>query len=154
MEKEQITEKSIKILTASIGNHTFGISINDIQDVIKCSPTTHVPLAPDNIVGLLNLRGHIVTEINIAKTLEIELEMKKPIEECYSIVINKNNEMYSLVFEEIGDVIDIDESKMETLPFTINKKWLTLSKGVYRLEHTLLIILDFDMLIDTIKLAA
>lgn len=152
--KTQVQSQLVKVLVANIGDHYFGLTIDNIQDVIKCSPTTHVPLAPDNIVGLLNLRGHIVTEIDIAKTLAVESEVRKRTEECFSVVINKNNEMYSLVFEGVGDVVDISESEIEALPFTINKKWFSLSKGVYRMDDVLLVILDFDLLIDNIRLAA
>jgi purine-binding chemotaxis protein CheW len=147
-------QEQTKILVSNIGEHYFGIAIDSIQDVIKCSPTTPVPLAPDNIVGLLNLRGHIVTEIDIAKTLDIDVVDRKQIIDCFSIVINKNNEMYSLVFDDIGDVIDINVSEIEPLPFTIDKKWVSLSKGVYRLPTMLVVLLDFNLLIDNIRIAA
>ena len=138
----------LKALIVNIGAHYFGTIIDNIQDVIQRNPTTPVPLAPDNIIGLLNLRGHIVTEIDVARTLEIEDESGIEAEKGYSVVINKENEMYSLVFEEVGDVVDIPYSSIEKLPDTIQKKWFTVSKGVYRMDEKLIVLLDFNLLID------
>lgn len=74
--------------------------------------------------------------------------MDIPLEDGYSIVINKGNEMYSLVFEDVGDVIDIPLSNIEKLPDTIQKKWISVSKGVYRMGEKLIVLLDFNLLID------
>lgn len=141
-------EKTYKILMLNIGNHIFGAIIDTIEDVIKRSPTTPIPLAPDHIIGLLNLRGYIVTEINIAKTLDIADDAQTTEKDGYSVVINHNNEMYSLVFDGIGDVIEVPKSSIEKLPDTVNPKWFTLSKGVYRSASQLVIILDFASVVD------
>ena len=139
--------QTMNVLVCNIGTHYFGAIIDHIQDVIRRSPTTPVPLTSPNIVGLLNLRGHIVTEIDVAKTLGIADESDENLD-GYSVVINKDHEMYSLVFDGVGDVIDIPVSQIENLPFTIDKTWSALSHGVYRLNDKLLVILDFDLLIN------
>lgn len=142
----------VKALIVSIGDHYFGAIIDNIEDVIQRQPTTPVPLAPDHIIGLLNLRGHIVTEIDVAKTLEIERSSFDGAanDAGYSMVVNHKGEMYSLVFDDVGDVVDIAKDNIESLPNTINKKWFLVSPGVYRMGGRLVVLLDFDLLIDHI----
>lgn len=140
--------KTSKILIVHIGNHYFGAPIDNIQDVIQRQPTTPIPLAPRYIVGLLNLRGHIVTEIDVGVTLGIDHEFPIAKTDGYSIVITKGGELFSLVFEGIGDVVDLPDDRIERLPDTINKEWISMSKGVYRMDSKLVILLNFDALIN------
>lgn len=137
----------IKAVIVNIGNHYFGAVIDNVQDIIQRNPTTPVPLTDDKVIGLLNLRGHIVTEIDVARTLNIHYSPDFEKDGGYSIVINRNGEMYSLVFEGIGDVIDIPTDDVEKLPDTINSEWIEISRGVYRMEGRLVVLLDFDLLI-------
>ena len=148
LQSQPAEEPDSKVLIVNIGDHYFGALIDNIEDVIPRSPTTPVPLAPANIVGLLNLRGHIVTEIDVARTLDIEAEVSMDKAQGYSIVVNKDAEMYSLVFDGVGDVVDIPAQKIEKLPDTIHKSWCRVSRGVYRYGEKLIVLLDFDLLID------
>lgn len=146
--KPNIVADTFKILILNIGNHYFGAPIESIQDVIQRNPTTPVPLTPPNIIGLLNLRGHIVTEIDVAYTLGIHNRDWLAGNNGYSIVINRGGEMYSLVFEGIGDVVDVMDSSIERLPDTINRKWFSISRGVCRMGDKLVVLLDFNLMID------
>lgn len=141
------TSDSIKVLIVNIGHRYFGAIIDNVQDVIQRNQTTKVPLTPSHIVGLLNLRGHIVTEIDVANTLEIDHECKIPDDKGYSIVVSSGDEMYSMVFEGVGDVIDIPTAEIERLPDTVSKKWASVSRGVYRMKEKLIVLLDFGLLI-------
>jgi purine-binding chemotaxis protein CheW len=136
-----------KALIVNIGEHYFAAPIDNIQDVILRSPTTKVPLASKHIIGLLNLRGHVVTEINVAYTLGIEDDSELDDTNGYSIVINHGNEMFSMVFEGVGDVIDINTDDIEQLPDTSNKDWLSMTRGIFRTQERLIVILDFERLL-------
>lgn len=136
---------SSQFLILNIGPHHFAADVRHIQDVIKRRQTTRVPLAKPHIVGLLNLRGHIVTEISVARTLGIK-ERKMAAGEGFTVVINRNEELYSLLFDGIGDVIEINPSDIEPLPETVERRWHQISRGVHRLEDKLLVILDFSLL--------
>ena len=140
----------LKTLIVNIGDHYFGAVIDEIEDVINRLPTTPVLMASQNIIGVLNLRGHIVTEIDVAHTLGLSHETKIAPNKGYSVVINKNNEMYSLVFEGLDEVIEVPTEKLERLPAHVNKDWHGISKGVYRLNEKLLVVLDMYALIDSI----
>lgn len=131
-------------LVLYIGKHCFATNVYNIEDVIKQNRKTPVPLSADNIGGVLNLRGYIVTEINVAKTLSIPSEKHN---NGFSVVINRKDELYSLAFDRIGDVIEIDSSDIAPLPETVQKNWHQLSKGVYGLEEQLLVILDLELFI-------
>jgi purine-binding chemotaxis protein CheW len=139
-----------RILIVSIGEHFFGAKIDIIHDVIRRQKTTPVPLASPNIVGLLNLRGHIVTEINMAKTLDLDHQTDMDITKQYSMVINRKGELYSLTFDAIGDVIDVPKGQIERLPETINPRWFDMSEGVYRMDDKLIVVLDLYAIIDQI----
>lgn len=139
---------TFKILVVNIGGHYFGAPIENIQDVIQRNPTTPVPLTTSNIIGLLNLRGHIVTEIDVAYTLGIMDRHKLMGSAGYSIVINRGGEMYSLVFEGIGDVVDVSKSDIEKLPDTVSRRWVSISRGVCRMGDKLVVLLDFNLMID------
>ncbi len=138
----------VQYLVLNIGPHYFAVNVQNIEDVIKSGKTTPVPLSKDNINGLLNLRGHIVTEINVAKTLNIDSQSKN--EDCYTVVINIKNEFYSLSFGGIGDVIKISPDDIHHLPETVQKEWHYVSKGVHRLSEHILVILDLNLLIEMI----
>ena len=140
----------VRTLIVNIGNHYFGAPIADIHDVIQRQATTAVPHAQHNIIGLLNLRGHIVTEIDMAKTLEISLDNQSAKPGEYSVVINHQGELYSLVFDGIGDVIDIPANALERLPETVNRRWFSMAKGVHRLPDKLLVVLDLTALVSQI----
>lgn len=123
------------------------VLIVNIHDVIQRQKTTPVPLTKTNIVGLLNLRGHIVTEIDMVQTLGIEVNSDEPVKREYSLVVNHDAELYSLVFDDIGDVIDINGTAIERLPGTESVRWASISKGVYGLPDKLLVILDVKAII-------
>lgn len=140
-----------KALVVHIGKHYFAAPIDHIQDVILRNPTTRVPLASRHVVGLLNLRGHVVTEMNVAYTLGLDEECPIADSEGFSIVINNGSEMFSMVFQGVGDVIDIPTGEIEQLPDTINSDWLKVAHGVYRTPERLLVILDFGRLLDLVN---
>lgn len=136
-------------LIFNIGTHYFASNVLNIDDVIRSGKTTSVPLSKKNIRGLSNLRGHIVTEIDVAKTLNIVRD-EKP-KESYSVVTHINNEFYSLTFDGIGDVIEIKSDSIDPLPETVNKKWHNVSNGVFQSEDNLLVILDFLLFIEIVS---
>lgn len=149
-EQNALDQPDIKVLILNIGSRYFGALIDNVQDVLRRNETTAVPLTPSHVVGLLNLRGHIVTEIDVADTLDLKNECDIPADKGYAIVVSSGEESYSMVFEGIGDVIDIPQSKIEKLPDTVSKKWAAVSKGVYRMGDKLIVLLDFGLLIESL----
>ncbi len=139
---------SAQYLILNIGDHYFAASVANIQDVIKSPKKTPVPLSKENISGVLNLRGHIVTEINVAKMLGIK--DKENIQNGYAVVVTVRDEFYSLAFEGIGNVIEIKPTDIDPLPETVQKKWHQMARGVHQTPEHLIVILDPALMINMI----
>lgn len=150
-EDQSSDVQSSEFLTAYVANQTFGIPILQIQDVIADQPVTQVPLAPEEVSGSLNLRGRIVTSINLRKSLALEREDGKKPQKKMGVVVEHNHELYSLVVDGVGDVLALSNKYFESTPPTLDALWRNISTGVFRLDEKLLIILDIPKLLDIIK---
>jgi len=118
----------------------FGIEVVEVQEVLKYQEMTQVPLAPDVITGLINLRGQIVTALDLRKRLGMpprESE-RRPM----NVVIRNGESHVSLLVDEIGDVIEAEDGNFESSPATLDSATKELVRGVYKLEGRLLLILD------------
>ena len=109
---------------------------------------TRIPLSPPEIAGSLNLRGRIVTAIDVRCRLKIEDDANDGPD--MSVVVEHENELYSLLIDRVGDVMRLEEKKCEKTPPTLDSVWRDISTGIYRLQGELLVILDVPKLIETI----
>lgn len=142
---------SEEFLTITIANQLFGIPVLQVQDVLGQQTVTKIPMSPSEVDGALNLRGRIVTAINVRKRLGLdELEKK---ETDMSVVVEHENELYSLIIDSVGDVLSLQNKDYEPTPATLDKMWKDVSSGIYRLEQELLVVLNVPELIGTIKAA-
>lgn len=129
-----------ELLTVMLGDQMFGIPILQVQDVLGNQTVTRVPLAPPEIVGSLNLRGRIVTAIQVRKRLGLppaELNSKE-----VSIVVEYEGELYSLIFDRVGDVMNLSINDYESNPSTLDPHFRDVADGIYRLSGRLLVVLD------------
>lgn len=118
----------------------FGVNVQQVQEVIRYQKMTAVPLAPYEVEGLINLRGQIVTAIDLRRRLFLT---DRPEDELpMNVVIRDNEGALSFLVDEIGDVLEVEEEAFERPPETIDEKVRDLIKGVYKLEGRLLLILD------------
>lgn len=137
--------KSRDFLTIMIGGQQFGIPVLQVQDVLGEQTVTRIPLAPPQVAGSLNLRGRIVTAVNVRKCLGLpESEAKVP---EMSVVVEYEGELYSLIIDSVGDVLSLQNSEFEQNPPTLDLLWRSVSLGVYRLDGGLLVILDVAKLL-------
>jgi purine-binding chemotaxis protein CheW len=135
---------SAGFVTVTIGNQLFGIPVLQVQDVFVPVSVTAVPLAPPEVGGVLNLRGRIVTVIDMRKRLGLPNRERQGA--ALAIGIERSGEHYGLLIDDVGDVLELDPNDIEPVPQTLDTKWRTISKGVYRLENSLLVVLDVDRL--------
>lgn len=126
-------------LTILIGEQRFGIPILQVQDVLRQQAVTRIPLAPPEIAGSLNLRGRIVTAIDVRKRLGMPPATSA---QKMSVVVEHDNELYSLIIDRVGDVMNLEDDIYEPTPSTLDPAWRDISSGIYRLKGELLIILD------------
>ncbi|RUT01068.1 chemotaxis protein CheW [Dulcicalothrix desertica PCC 7102] len=124
----------------------FGIDVLQVQEVIRFTQITPVPLAPPDILGLINLRGKIVTIIDIKSRLQMNQNIKNP-ENNYKIILNNKSELISLIVDDIGDVVEVAENQFEPPPATLKVKIRSLLQGAYKLQDKFLLILNVDKLL-------
>jgi purine-binding chemotaxis protein CheW len=120
----------------------FGIEVLEVQEVLKYHEMTQVPLAPDVIMGLINLRGQIVTALDLRKRLTMppRVSERNPM----NVVIRNGESHVSLLVDEIGDVLETNESTFEPPPATLDDATRELVRGVYKLDDGLLLVLDTE----------
>lgn len=117
----------------------FGIEVEKVQEVIRHQQMTRVPLAPKLIGGLINLRGQIVTAIDLR--LRLGLPERKADELPMNVVARSEDGAVSLLVDEIGDVLEVSEQQFEDVPQTM-QQGRELIRGVYKLPDRLLLVLD------------
>lgn len=118
----------------------LGIDVHRVQEVMRTLEVTPVPLAPPAVVGLINLRGQIVTAIDLRRRLGLP---ERPHDrEAMNVVMRTDDGAVSLVVDEIGDVIEVNAEAFEGVPDTMDATARQLIKGVYKLDSQLLLVLD------------
>jgi len=135
-----------EFVTATTGSQLCGIPVLKVQDVLGPQRITPIPLAPFEVAGSLNLRGRIVTAIDLRTRLGLTLHAD--IKNEMSIVVEHHGELYSLMIDAVGEVLKMSASKFERNPATLDPIWRGFSEGVYRLTEGLLVVLDVDTLLD------
>jgi purine-binding chemotaxis protein CheW len=137
---------SREYVTVTIADQLFGIPVLSVQDVLGPQKITHIPLAPPEVAGALNLRGRIVTAIDVRRRLGLPL--RESDEPGMSVVVEHHGEPYSLLIDSVGEVLSLPEDGYERSPATLDSRWREVSGGVYRLEKELLVVLDVERMLE------
>jgi purine-binding chemotaxis protein CheW len=133
-------------VTMSIGGQLFGIPVLKVQDVLGSQTITRVPLAPIEVAGSLNLRGRIVTAVDVRLRLGLpKRESDKP---AMSVVVEHENELYSLLVDSVGEVLSLESRDYQRNPPTLNPRLREFSDGIYRLNDSLLVVLSVSSLLN------
>ena len=135
-----------EFVTATIGNQLCGIPVLKVQDVLGPQRITPILLAPVEVAGSLNLRGRIVTAIDLRTRMGLPGRSEE--EDEMSIVVEHHGELYSLMVDSVGEVLKMSSTNFERNPATLDPIWRRFSEGVYRLVEGLLVVLDVDTLLD------
>lgn len=134
--------ETTQFCTFFLNGFFFGVEVLKVQEVIRYQKMTRVPMAPGTIEGLINLRGQIVTAIDLRRRLEFSA---RPEEELpMNVVIQTNDGAVSLLVDEMGDVIEVQGENFEPPPETLKGGARELVLGVYKLQDRLLLVLDTD----------
>jgi purine-binding chemotaxis protein CheW len=133
-------------VTIVIAGQLFGIPVLQVQDVLGPQRITRIPLAPPEVAGSLNLRGRIVTAIDVRRRLR--LGQREDGGETMSVVVETGGEQYSLLVDGVGEVLSLGADTYERNPATLDPAWREVSVGIHRLDGNLLIVLDVARLLD------
>lgn len=131
-----------QLSTFRLGGHLFGVEVTRVQEVIRYQEMTPVPLGPTGITGLINLRGQIVTALDVRDRLGLPPREDGSLP--MNVVIRTDDESVSLLVDKIGDVLEIDESSFEPPPPTLDERLRGLIHGAFKLDDELLLMLDTD----------
>ena len=135
-----------QLCTFFVDNIFLGIEVEKVQEIIRYQEMTRVPLAPSVVGGLINLRGQIVTAIDLRRRLDLS---DRPIEQLpLNVIVRSGDETASLLVDDIGDVLEVDRDDFETPPDTFTSKVRPLIRGAYKLQGQLLLFLDVDKVVD------
>lgn len=141
-------EPTSDYLIIHLEDQIFGIPVLQIQDVLGNIEFTKVPLAPAEVSGALNLRGRIVTAINVRQRIGLpEYSGDTP---PLSVVVEHEGELYSLVIDRVGDVISIKDHDVKDNPPTLDELWRDISTGIYRMNDKLMLVLDVAKLLESV----
>lgn len=136
-----------EFVTMRLEGQLLGIPVLAVHDVLSAQNITTIPLAPSWVAGVLNLRGRIVTAINLRERLGFR--RRDDGGKDMSIVVEFHGEPYSLQIDSVGEVLNMAQETMEKNPVTMDQRWREVSRGIYRLEGELLAILDVERILDS-----
>lgn len=139
-QKQAEKKSKRQLVTFSVDRYFFGIDVTKVQEVLRRQEMTNVPLAPEVIKGLINLRGQIIPAIDVRTRLGLSLEGAAS--EPMTVVSKADGEIVSFLVDEIGDVVDVSESQFEPTPSTVSESWVEVVDGVYKLDGRLILALN------------
>jgi purine-binding chemotaxis protein CheW len=133
------SDKRQDLVTMQVANQPFGIPVGFVRDVLGGQTISRIPLAASAIAGSLNLRGRIVTVLDVRILLRSG-RTEEP-EKAMHVVIEHQGELYSLLVDHVGDVLTIESNQIDPVPSTVLPTWKSVSAGIVRLKDQLVLIL-------------
>jgi purine-binding chemotaxis protein CheW len=146
MNTENTQQNLTEYVTAMIGGQLFGLPIVRVQDVFIPERLTRVPLAPPEIAGVLNLRGRIVTLIDLRR--RFGLGQREDGDASMAIGVESRAESYGLLIDSVDEVLKLDDAACEPNPINLDQRLARVSAGIHRLDGQLLIVVDVDRVLD------
>jgi len=130
--------------TVYAGGEVFGLPVENTQTIFRIGTITPVPHSPEDIIGLVNLRGRIVTAVSLRRRLKIAPE--ETVENALAIGIENRSETFGLIVDDVGDVLSLSASSEVAMPTHFSRHRARLTSGLYRAGNLLLPVLDMDRL--------
>jgi len=131
-----------QVCTFTVGGLLFGVDVVQVQEVLRYQEMTPVPLAPGVVSGLINLRGQIVTALDMRQRLGMPIRPQE--QPPTNLILREHQRAVSLLVDEIGDVVEVDAGSFEPVPETLSAASRALIDGVYKFERQLLLLLNTE----------
>jgi purine-binding chemotaxis protein CheW len=137
---------NIQVTTFTVSDLLLGLDVRDVQEILRPQAMTPVPLAPGVVEGLINLRGQIVTALDLRERIGLpprtaaEQATRRPM----NVVVRTGENATSLLVDSIGDVVDVEPGSLEAPPENLADSTRDLLKGIHKLDGRLLLLLDLD----------
>lgn len=136
----------VQCFVVAVNGESFGLPVNGVQTVFGIEAVTPVPLGPSEIIGLVNLRGKIVTAVSLRR--RFNMPNREPGPSRLAVGIDHHGENFALVIDEVGDVIKLPPESRIALPPHLSEGRAKFTKAAYRLETGILSLLDVAALLD------
>jgi purine-binding chemotaxis protein CheW len=144
--EETITSTGGQFATFYVGKMLFGVDVQKVQEIIRYQSMTPVPLSSPVVQGLINLRGQIITAIDLRRRLGMPDREGERMP--MNVVVRTDDGVVSLLVDEIGDVLEVEGRSFEPTPNTIQPEHRELISGVYKLNGALLLVLNAGRAVD------
>ncbi|MBW8268407.1 chemotaxis protein CheW [Caldovatus sp. SYSU G05006] len=129
-------------LTLTVAGQSCAVPVLAVRDVLATQAITRIPLAPPEVAGSLNLRGRIVTAVDLRRRLG--LPPREPGEAAMNVVVEQQGELYALLADAVGEVMPLPREGFAPNPPTLDPLWREISRGVHREDGRLLIVLEVE----------
>jgi len=143
-KKGLLKDRHLTLITFYLGDFIFGIPAEKVVEINKDLEITPVPLADEFILGIMNLRGHIVTVMDLQKKIKLQGDLNYRL----NLIIKKDNELLSFLVEKIGDIMEVPVAKLEETPDRIEGLDREYIENIYQLPDRLLLLLNVNKLFE------
>jgi purine-binding chemotaxis protein CheW len=143
-KKGLLKDRHLTLITFYLGDFIFGIPAEKVVEINKDLEITPVPLADEFILGIMNLRGHIVTVMDLQKKIKLQGDLNYRL----NLIIKKDNELLSFLVEKIGDILEVPVAKLEETPDRIEGLDREYIENIYQLPDRLLLLLNVNKLFE------
>jgi purine-binding chemotaxis protein CheW len=140
-------DEAQSFVTFRVADHLFGVPVMRVQDILTPHTIAPVPGGPKEVRGLINLRGRIVTVVDMRTRLSLPPRSSDAKTGGMCVTVERDGEYYTLFVDTIGDVVTLSSTLREPNPSTLDQVWKAVAEAVYRTEEGLLIALDIDQLL-------
>ncbi|MDQ6969733.1 MAG: chemotaxis protein CheW [Mariprofundus sp.] len=141
----QETQAATEILTCRVGDQWLGFQVRQVREVVAPQTCTAMPLSADAVMGLINLRGRVITQLDVRKV--VGLPDRESDVYRVAIVETLSGEDFGLVMDEVGEVIDLDPELYEKTPKTLDRIWQDVSEGVLKQDERVVVLVNVERFI-------
>lgn len=145
---------SVMYVSFFVAGQMFGLEVAQVREIFFPEAIFNVPMAPRQVAGLINLRGRIVTVIDMRDKLSLDDVKGDRNERRPSITTERDGELYSLWIDKVGDIIEVEHASLRPVPSTVSPAWRQVARSVCRLDGALMVLLDLDALLADTTLRA
>lgn len=142
----EVLSQTSQFATFYIDTMMFGIDVQKVQEIIRYQQMTPVPLSPDTVSGLINLRGQIITAIDLRRRIGLGDRDREKLP--MNVVVHTSDGTVSLLVDKIGDVLEVSSAQYEETPDTLSGPTHDLVEGVYKLPGQLLLVLNAERAVE------
>jgi len=135
-----------ELLTCRVGEQWIGFHVQQVREVVTNQEITHMPLSSDAVLGLINLRGRVMTELDVRKVVGLPARAEGE-RSHVAIIETSSGEDFGLAVDDVGEVMLLDPDHYEPTPSSLDVVWRQVSEGVLKLEQGVLVLVNVDRFI-------